>query len=115
MKTTAKLLAGVATAGIFLAAMAPAAFAQTAPAQDPDEEEDGAVVEEVVVTAQRRSERAVDVPISLTTYTGEELEDRNITDLAALQAVTPGLEVQPSAGGGALAASSSAAAAFMPP
>lgn len=37
---------------------------------------------EIVVTAQRRAERLVDVPISVTNLTSEQLTDANIVDLS---------------------------------
>ncbi len=46
---------------------------------------------EIVVTAQRRPERAEDVPISLTAITGEDLERMQATDMAGLGKVVPSL------------------------
>ncbi len=43
------------------------AFSTAAYAQDAD------VVEEVIVTAQKREQAAVDVPMSLTAYSGDRL------------------------------------------
>ena len=47
--------------------------------------------EEIVVTAQRRPERAEDVPISLTAMSGEQLERMQATDMAGLGKVVPSL------------------------
>ncbi|RLQ22393.1 TonB-dependent receptor [Seongchinamella sediminis] len=52
-----------------------------------------AQLEEVVVTAQKRSESLQDVPITLTAFAGDSLQDFGITDTQALQIVTPGLVV----------------------
>jgi iron complex outermembrane recepter protein len=49
--------------------------------------------EEIIVTAQRRPERAEDVPISLTTLTGEELQRMQATDMAGLGKVVPSLNM----------------------
>ena len=48
-------------------------------------------LEEVLVTAQRRSERLEKVPISVTVVNRETLRDLNITSLPALQLVTPSM------------------------
>ena len=45
----------------------------------------------IVVTAQRRPERAEDVPISLTTQSGEALEAMQATEMATLGKVVPSL------------------------
>ena len=51
-------------------------------------------VEEIVVTAQKREQASVDVPLSLTAYSGERLRDLGIQDFADLSKFTPGFEVQ---------------------
>lgn len=48
-------------------------------------------VEDIVVTAQRRSENLQRVPVSVTAITGVNLARANITSTTALQQVTPGL------------------------
>lgn len=52
-----------------------------------------AVMEEVVVTAQKRAESLSDVPISITALTPETLENDNIQSLADMSAMAPGLVV----------------------
>jgi iron complex outermembrane recepter protein len=68
------------------------ADAQTAPAATPAATAPP-LVGEVVVTAQKRSERVVNVPISIAAFSGEQLEQRNITSNTGLQNVTPGLRM----------------------
>ncbi|MFV8819514.1 TonB-dependent receptor [Haliea sp. E17] len=51
------------------------------------------VLETVLVTAQRREERLVDVPISITALSSEELLRSGITSTQDLVRVTPGLEM----------------------
>ncbi len=46
---------------------------------------------EIVVTAQRRDERSVDVPISLTALSPETLENANVEQLGDITKVTPAL------------------------
>ena len=70
------------------------AWAQTPPAQ----EQQVSQIDDIVVTARRREETLVDVPISITVQTGEQLENRGATDITALQRVTPNLTLQVSRG-----------------
>jgi iron complex outermembrane receptor protein len=56
-----------------------------------------APLEQVVVTAQKREERALDVPISIVAVGGEELQRRQITNIDDLSLVVPGLAIQSSA------------------
>ncbi len=47
--------------------------------------------EEIVVTAQRRSELAVDVPISITAIDAEQLNNSNVQQLGDIARLTPGI------------------------
>lgn len=49
------------------------------------------LLEEVVVTAQKREENSQDVPISIQAFSGEKLEAFGIETTADLQKITPGL------------------------
>jgi iron complex outermembrane receptor protein len=75
------LFAGTMLAGVGL----PAAHAQDATVAE------DAVDSEIVVTAQRRSERLVDVPISMTAVTGEALAETGIIRMSDLDRAAPGL------------------------
>ncbi|NLR73481.1 TonB-dependent receptor [Novosphingobium sp. ERN07] len=67
---------------------APAAFAQEAAAKSNSAlDEQG----EIIVTAQRRSERLTDVPIAISAKTGEALNAAGVTSAQNLGLVTPGL------------------------
>ncbi len=77
----ARLLAAASAFG--LCALPAAALAQEASA-----------VEEIVVTAQKTQQQAIDVPISLTAYGAERLEALGVQDFADLSLFTPGFEVQ---------------------
>jgi iron complex outermembrane recepter protein len=48
-----------------------------------------AAIEEIVVTAQKRPERLIDVPISVTAMTGAQLADRGIDNVRDLQSFVP--------------------------
>jgi outer membrane receptor protein involved in Fe transport len=53
-----------------------------------------ASVDEIVVTAQKRDQRALDVPFALTAYSGADLERQGVQDFEDLAQITPGFEVQ---------------------
>ena len=55
---------------------------------------DEAVGEDIVVTAQLREQRPIEVPFALTTYSGKFLEDLNIQEFEDLARFTPGFAVQ---------------------
>jgi iron complex outermembrane recepter protein len=48
---------------------------------------------EIVVTAQRRSERVRDVPLSITAFTGDQLQQAGVRDTQSLTQTTPGLKM----------------------
>lgn len=51
-------------------------------------------LEEVVVTAQRRTERLQDVPISITALSGTQLENRGILNVGNLNALAPNVTIK---------------------
>jgi outer membrane receptor protein involved in Fe transport len=55
-------------------------------------------LQEIVVTAQKRSENLQDVPIAVTATSGEDLAARGITDTLQLSAAAPGLNIRTTAG-----------------
>jgi len=92
-----RLLFGAAV-GALLAGLAPisvVAFAQTAaPAQAATAE---AHLDEVVVTAQRRSENLQKVPVVVQAISKDQIQSRQVSNLLELQRVTPALTVQDTA------------------
>jgi len=50
-------------------------------------------IEEIIVTAEKRSESLQDVSKSVTALSSDELEAKNIIDFVGLSAITPGLTV----------------------
>jgi iron complex outermembrane receptor protein len=68
--------------GSLSSSIAPAADASTGPQ-----------VAEVIVTAQRRSERLRDVPLSVTAQTGAQLAAQGVTQVQDLTQVVPGLKI----------------------
>ncbi|WP_293824747.1 TonB-dependent receptor [uncultured Brevundimonas sp.] len=75
-------------------ALAQSADTQASETVDPTNE--ATQIDEIIVTAQRRSERLRDIPFSVTAVQGEELLQQGVTDVAQLQKVVPGLSVQQS-------------------
>ncbi|MBQ1559675.1 MULTISPECIES: TonB-dependent receptor [Caulobacter] len=71
-----------------LALSAGAAAAQTQPAK-----QDNTAIEEIVVTAQKRSENLQDVPVSVTALTGDALAARGVKDVLALNNLAPGMRI----------------------
>jgi len=69
------------------------AAALPASAQAPQADAAGGV-QEIVVTAQKREQKLIDVPITLTAYTGEQLARLGVQDLHDLSLHTPGFYVQ---------------------
>ncbi len=59
------------------------------------------VLEEIVVTAQKREEILQEVPISITAFTGEDLTSRSSFDVRDLEQFTPGLTNSSGGTGGA--------------
>src|SRR5205085_1338519 len=53
--------------------------------------------QEIIITAQKRSERLLDVPLSITAATGEQLARQGVTNPAQLERVVPGLTFTSSA------------------
>jgi iron complex outermembrane receptor protein len=51
-------------------------------------------LEEIVVTARKRSEDVQKVPVSITAYTGDELKEQSVKDLYDVQDAVPGLLLQ---------------------
>ncbi len=74
--------------------------AENTPTNAPSESSDSIfVTDEIVVTAQKRTERLLDVPASITAETGTQLLRRGATQLQDIVATTPGLS-NPGPGGG---------------
>ncbi|MHA3791126.1 TonB-dependent receptor [Sphingomonas sp. YL-JM2C] len=91
-----------ATAAAFCAVAAPlaplAAQAASAPS-DAAAAADGADVNDIIVTATRRSERLSDVPIAVSAFSQESLTNARVENTIDLANVTPGLAVAKQAGG----------------
>lgn len=72
------------------------------PSLTAQEESGGLMLEEVVVTAQKREETLQDVSVSVLAVSGEQLRNFNITDLQNLQQYVPNFTKQETAAGSLL-------------
>jgi iron complex outermembrane recepter protein len=83
----------LSTSAILLASASQTAFAQQA--------EDGANdnSDTIVVTARKREENLVDVPLPITVATAAQLQRDQIYNLTDLQRITPALEISQTSGG----------------
>jgi len=52
-------------------------------------------LDEIIVTAQRREQSLLDVPVAVSAIQGETLQQRQITDVESLQRIAPGLSSAP--------------------
>ncbi len=65
-------------------------FAGVASAQDQERQ---ATIDDIIVTAQKREQNLQDVPIVVTSLSGETLQDAGVRDIKDLQILTPGMTV----------------------
>ncbi|WP_296681037.1 TonB-dependent receptor [Novosphingobium sp.] len=79
-------------AGTALATMV--VVSQPAFAQSTDENNGG--IAEIVVTAQKRAENVQDVPIAISAFTADALQERSIGDVSGLSAITPNVTLDAS-------------------
>lgn len=82
----------LASSALSMLAFAPAAFAQ----------EEGATADsgddEIIVTARRRDERLIDVPVAITAYSGEALAKAGAIDITDIGQTTPNTTLEVSRG-----------------
>jgi iron complex outermembrane receptor protein len=86
------LVGGMAPCGLLLLSCVPTEPAAAADASNTATGSDQ--LQEVVVTAEKREENLNKVPISVSVLTRDEMLQRNITDMADVAAVTPGVDFQ---------------------
>lgn len=82
---------------VMLAPVAPAQTSSAAVATTGTSQPDGASsqLEEVVVTAQKRSQNINNIGMSIQSFKGDDLKERGITDTAQLASVVPGFNFTP--------------------
>lgn len=75
-------------------AMSILAVPTTALAQSNEaDESDGGGIQDIIVTAQKRDQSVQDMPISITAFTSQNLQERNIIDVASLSALAPNVNL----------------------
>lgn len=62
-----------------------------ADATSPQQAEPGSAIADIIVTARRRAESLQSAPITVTAFTGAQLQAKGITDISRLAQVTPGV------------------------
>src|SRR5687767_3003608 len=82
-------LAALATAIAFTGSTSASAQVTTSQPESSVSDEPGAV--DIVVTARRREERLQEVPISVTAYSGSDLESKSINDIQNVAQATPNI------------------------
>jgi len=78
-------------AGMTALSVAGAGQAQTAATPERAASDDSTDITEIIVTARKRQESLIDVPLSITAITAEQLDKANVDDTADLAFQTPGL------------------------
>jgi len=51
-------------------------------------------IEEIVVNAQKRTERLIDIPVAITVLDSEQLENRSVTTLSDIKTLVPSLSIR---------------------
>ena len=82
----------LASTALSMIAFTPAAFAQDEGASSADDSA------EIIVTARRRDERLIDVPVAVTAISGEALETRGAIDITDVANMTPNTTLENSRG-----------------
>lgn len=90
------LVAAISTGALITAE----AYAQSGPSAQDQTAGDSSDIKEIVVTAQKRSERLVDVPISISVVSPDTLASTNSKNLNELSGAVPGIQFNGNGGGG---------------
>lgn len=79
-------------------ATVPVDTAEAPAAAAPERRSGNRMIEEIVVTAQKREEKIQDVPIAITAFSAEKLDALGIQSAQDLERITPGLTITNAAG-----------------
>ena len=91
-KLNRSLLPTVVATALAIAAQAPSASAEGAAAQG------AVVIEEIVVTARKKDESIIDVPISIAVTTGADIQKQGFRDLQSIVAAVPAVNLSRAGG-----------------
>lgn len=89
-----RVFQSAAAAGCLPVTLALAGTLAAWPAHSQESEPGARAIEEVVVTARRRTETIQDVPIAITAFSGDELEAAGAQDITYLNQVTPNVTLE---------------------
>jgi iron complex outermembrane recepter protein len=92
VRSTCARALSAATCLILVVGIGAARAQQPPPAQTSASADTGGL-EEVIVTATKRSQSVQNVPISVTAFTTTELQEKNLNDIHSLTALTPGVNL----------------------
>jgi iron complex outermembrane receptor protein len=95
---TRKLHAALYSGAALTALLAAPAQAQDAPVAAPTEAQDDSGSGDIIITARRREETLLDVPVAVTAITGDKLEKIGAVDLTDLQAISPNTTIKDARG-----------------
>jgi iron complex outermembrane receptor protein len=89
MKTFNKII--LMTAYLLFACLAsvPVAFAQNS-----EQQENNMVLEEVIITAQKREQTLQEVPVTVTAFSGDFVTENGVQDIRDIQGLTPNLSIK---------------------
>ncbi len=79
---------GAALAGVFLAN-----GVATAAERDSDDKTEATYIEEIIVTAEKREESILEVPLTMSAFTTQMIEELGMANNADIEALTPGLQL----------------------
>lgn len=96
MRRSIRIVSMFLTSSLFGLLAAPAFAQNSAPAAADADDEGG--LQEIIVTAQKRSERLQEVPIAITSITGDDLTAKGVGSTTELASTVSGLTVTTSAG-----------------
>lgn len=60
--------------------------------QDPATSADGSYIEEIIVTAEKREERLLDVPLTMSAFSEQMIEELGMTNASDIEQLVPGLQ-----------------------
>ena len=83
---------------VLLAGAAWGALSASAVAQEASAEPQASAVDDIVVTARRREESLKDVPVAVSAFSSEQLEQKGAADITELTRSAPSLTLQPARG-----------------
>ena len=89
IKVRAHVALILASAMSALALVHSTAFAQATPAAETESATSGDALQEVVVTAEFRTEKLQEIPLAITAVNAETMEQRNMTNLIDIANVAP--------------------------